>query len=120
LPICFEWLGLALPLDDVDSSDVDLAGRFTEFVERLTAVLDRLTGEQQAGEWTATLGQALELLTDVAADEPWQRVQATRELAAATEPAGEVTLRLADGRSMLARRLDARPTREIGSASCRG
>lgn len=107
----FEWLGLALPLDDVDSSDVDLAGRFTEFVERLTAVLDRLTGEQQAGEWTATLGQALELLTDVAADETWQRVQATRELAAATEHAGEVTLRLADVRSMLARRLDARPTR---------
>lgn len=106
-----EWLGLALPLDDVDSSDVDLAGRFAEFVDRLTAMLGRLTGEHVAGEWTATLGLALDLLADVPPSELWQRAQANRELAAATEHAGEIRLRLADVRSMLARRLAARPTR---------
>lgn len=106
-----EWLGLALPLDDVDSSDVDLAGRFAEFVDRIAAVLARLTGERVAGEWTSTLATAINLLTDVPPDELWQRAQATRELTAATEHAGEVLLRLPDVRSMLARRLAARPTR---------
>ncbi|WP_199433652.1 exodeoxyribonuclease V subunit gamma [Qaidamihabitans albus] len=106
-----EWLGLALPLDDVDSSDVDLAGRFAEFVDRLASVLARLTGQQPAGEWTSVLGRALDLLTDVPPDAAWQRMQAGRELATATEHAGEARLRLADVRSLLARRLDARPTR---------
>ena len=40
------WLGLALPLDDVGSSDVDLAGRLAELVDRVQAVLDSLAGEQ--------------------------------------------------------------------------
>ena len=39
---------LALPLDDVDSSDIDLAGRLAELVDRLGAVLDALAGEQPA------------------------------------------------------------------------
>ncbi|MQA61979.1 MAG: exodeoxyribonuclease V subunit gamma [Actinophytocola sp.] len=106
------WLGLALPLDDVDSSDVDLAGRFAEFVDRLSAVLARLSGEQPAATWTSTLDGALDLLTEVPPDSAWQRVQAARELAAATEHAyPDVRLRLADVRSLLARRLAARPTR---------
>ncbi len=29
------WVGLALPLDDVDSNDIDLAGRLAELVDRL-------------------------------------------------------------------------------------
>lgn len=105
------WLGLALPLDDVDSSDVDLAGRFAEYVDRLGAVLDRLTGEHPAPEWTATLTWALDMLTKVPATQTWQRLQATRELTAATEHAGDVRLRLPDVRAMLARRLAGRPTR---------
>lgn len=106
-----EWLGLALPLDDVDSSDVELAGRFAEFIDRLSAVLGRLTGEQKAGEWTSVLDRALDLLTDAQPHDTWQRAQAARELAAATRHAGDVRLRLADVRSMLAGRLAARPTR---------
>lgn len=106
-----QWLGLALPLDDVDSSDVDLAGRFAEFVDRLSAVLARLSGERPAAEWTSTLDGALDLLTEVSPDVAWQRVQAAREMAAATEHADDVRLRLADVRSLLARRLAARPTR---------
>ena len=31
------WLGTALPLDDVDSSDIDLVGRLAELVDRLAA-----------------------------------------------------------------------------------
>ena len=43
------WLDRALPLDDVDSTDVDLAGRFAEFLDRLTAAVRDLTGPQPAG-----------------------------------------------------------------------
>ena len=38
------WLGLALPLDDVDSSDIDLAGRLAELVDRLDGVLAPAAG----------------------------------------------------------------------------
>jgi len=31
------WVGLALPLDDVDSTDIDLAGRLAELLDRLAA-----------------------------------------------------------------------------------
>ena len=34
--------GGALPLDDVDSSDIELAGRVAEFLERLQVALDLL------------------------------------------------------------------------------
>ncbi|MFD2801533.1 exodeoxyribonuclease V subunit gamma, partial [Prauserella oleivorans] len=106
-----DWLGLAVPLDDVDSSDVELAGRFAEFVDRLGEVLESLAGDQEATAWTEALGSALDLLAEVPPDEAWQRIQANRELAEATEHAGGTRLRLADVRSMLARRLAARPTR---------
>ena len=38
------WLGVILPLDDVDSTDADLAGRFAEYIDRLGSTLARLTG----------------------------------------------------------------------------
>ena len=105
------WLGQALPLDDVDSSDVDLAGRLAELVDRLDAALFRLRGSQPATAWTAALGWTLDVLTDVPDREAWQLGQARRELAEATEHAGDVQLRLADVRSLLASRLAGRPTR---------
>ena len=38
------WLGTALPLDDVGSDRVELAGRLAEYVDRLRHVVDRLAG----------------------------------------------------------------------------
>ncbi|MCW2622361.1 MAG: recC, partial [Frankiales bacterium] len=105
------WLGNALPLDDVDSSDIEIAGSLAELVDRLDAMLYRLQGPKPATAWTATLATALELLTDVADADAWQPAQAQRELAQATEHAGEVPLRLADVRALLAGRLAGRPTR---------
>ncbi|MFE3029749.1 exodeoxyribonuclease V subunit gamma, partial [Nocardia tengchongensis] len=40
-----DWLDLVLPLDDVDSNDIDLGGRFAEFVDRLAVCLRDLRGE---------------------------------------------------------------------------
>jgi len=105
------WLGVTLPLDDVDSTDVDLAGRFAEYIDRLGSSLARLADPHPARTWTTLLEQALDRLTDVGNIDAWQRTQASRELASATQHAGEVSLRLADVRAMLASRLAPRPTR---------
>jgi exodeoxyribonuclease V gamma subunit len=105
------WLDTALPLDDVDSTDVELTGRLAELVDRLWSVLARLQGPSTPAQWVEQLVRALDLLTDVPEREGWQRAQARRELAAAVEHAGAVELRLADVRVMLASRLAGRPTR---------
>ncbi|MFI9404810.1 exodeoxyribonuclease V subunit gamma [Nocardia sp. NPDC052316] len=106
-----DWLDLALPLDDVDSNDVDLAGRFAEFIDRLAVCLRDLRGPRPADDWATVLGRALDLLTDVPDSQAWVRTEARQELAAATEHAGDVPLRLADVAVLLHSRLAARPTR---------
>ncbi|RJO68241.1 exodeoxyribonuclease V subunit gamma [Nocardia panacis] len=106
-----DWLDLALPLDDVDSNDVDLAGRFAEFVDRLAVCLRDLRGPWPAHRWAVLLERALDLLTDVPANQAWVRTEALRELSAATEHAGAEPLRLPDISILLATRLAARPTR---------
>ena len=47
--------GGALPLDDVDSADIELAGRLAEFLDRLQAALDLLAGERTVDAWAAYL-----------------------------------------------------------------
>ncbi|MGN2639557.1 exodeoxyribonuclease V subunit gamma [Nocardia takedensis] len=106
-----DWLDLALPLEDVDSNDVDLAGRFAEFVDRLAVCLRDLRGPRPARDWAAVLGRALDLLTDVPDSQSWIRAEARSELAAATEHADDTPLRLADVGVLLAGRLAARPAR---------
>lgn len=106
-----EWLSLALPFDDVDSNDIDRAGRFAEYIDRLHSVLHSLRGPKPATRWAADLARAVDLLTDVAPADGWQLTQAHRELAAAVEHSGDAQLRLPDVRAMLASRLAGRPTR---------
>ncbi|WAM13540.1 exodeoxyribonuclease V subunit gamma [Rhodococcus sp. JS3073] len=106
-----EWLALALPLDDVDSNDIDLTGRLAEFVDRLDVALRGLGGPQSVAEWSSALTRALDLLVDVSAADTWQLAQARRELGAAMEHGGDALLRLSDVRAMLATRLAGRPTR---------
>ncbi|MFE5474603.1 exodeoxyribonuclease V subunit gamma [Nocardia sp. NPDC056541] len=106
-----DWLDLALPLDDVDSNDVDLAGRFAEFIDRLAVCLRDLRGPRPAAEWTAVLLRAVELLTDVPTAHAWIRTEARREIVAATEHAGDTPLRLADVAVLLTSRLAGGPGR---------
>ncbi|MFC9554648.1 exodeoxyribonuclease V subunit gamma [Rhodococcus sp. NPDC056960] len=106
-----EWLALALPLDDVDSNDIDLTGRLAEFVDRLDVALRGLGGPQSVAAWSSALTRALDLLVDVSAADTWQLAQARRELGAAMEHGGDTVLRLSDVRAMLATRLAGRPTR---------
>ncbi|GGK38072.1 exodeoxyribonuclease V subunit gamma [Nocardia camponoti] len=106
-----DWLDLVLPLDDVDSNDVDLAGRFAEFVDRLAVCLRDLRGPRPATEWTTVLLRAVDLLTDVPPSQSWVLAQARRDLVAATERAGETPLRLADVAALLTSGLAAAPGR---------
>ncbi|MBC7290579.1 MAG: exodeoxyribonuclease V subunit gamma, partial [Actinotalea sp.] len=108
------YVGSALPLDDVDSTDVDLAGRLAELLDRLTTVLGDLSGTHPAAHWFDTLDRALDLLGDVAPADAWQAVQARSVLDEARRSAQEhaaVALGLGDVRALLARRLQGRPTR---------
>ncbi len=103
----------ALPLDDVDSTDIDLAGRLAELLDRLTAVLGELTGAHPVGHWLDVLDRAVTLLTDTAPADSWQVVQARRVLgdvrASGERSAG--ALHLPDVRALLTDRLAGRPTR---------
>lgn len=105
------WLDRVLPLGDVESNDIDLAGRFAEFVDRLASILRDLQGPAPAAHWSEILGRALDLLTEVAEAQAWIRTEARRELAAATAHAGDTVLRLPDITELLQSRLAATPTR---------
>jgi len=108
------WLGTALPLDDVGSNRVELAGRFAEYVDRLVAVTDRLTGIRPLADWLDALAAGVAELTRVERADQWQVGQVQRELAQVAVDAGErgaSPLRLTDVRAMLGDHLAGRPTR---------
>jgi exodeoxyribonuclease V gamma subunit len=109
------WVGLALPLDDVDSTDIDLAGRLAELIDRVTAVLDDMMVDRPLAKWLETLQSALDSLTDVRHADAWQKAQARYELseiaAAAGERASHTELSIADVHALLTDRLAGRPTR---------
>src|SRR5262249_14319353 len=106
------WLGTALPLDDVGSNRVELAGRFTEFVERLRHVIERLSGTMPLTQWLSALTTGIELLAT--AEDAGQQAQLQREFAGVLNQAGpraSTLLQLSDVRALLADHLAGRPTR---------
>jgi exodeoxyribonuclease V gamma subunit len=105
------WLSGALPLDGVDSDDVDLAGRFAEFLDRLDTALAELGGPQSPQRWQQALQDALDNLTASSGAEAWQRPHAARRITEALTGAGERDIALADLRDVLAGVLAPRPTR---------
>ncbi len=126
------WLGTALPLDDVEASDIDRLGRLAEFVDRLAVALADLSGERPLAAWVTGLTSALDALTATTPADAWQAGQARAELAEVARTAGvhapapigtengiaaaaaaidAVPLSLADVRGLLAERLRGRPGR---------
>ncbi|MCA5892055.1 exodeoxyribonuclease V subunit gamma [Isoptericola sp. NEAU-Y5] len=119
------YVGPALPLDDVGSTDVEVAGRFAELVARLTRLLSDLDGSHALTHWLDVLDRAVTWLTDPAPDDAWQTVQARRVLGdvraagsggvhddgPASDALAGASLRLEDVRALLADRLAGRPTR---------
>jgi exodeoxyribonuclease V gamma subunit len=107
-----DLLGTTLPLDDVASGAIDLAGRLAEALDRIERGVDALQGATKVGDWIDALGDVVTSLTALDRDDAWQAVQFERELAGISVGGdGEVELRLADVRSLLTHRLSGRPTR---------
>ncbi|MFW0785044.1 exodeoxyribonuclease V subunit gamma [Gordonia sp. CPCC 206044] len=113
-----EWLDTALPLSGVESTEIDLAGRFAEFVARLSTTLDAVTGAHRPERWLDILTGVVESLTATDADSEWQRAQALRSLTGVFEgyrggtgDAAPVDLRLGDIRDLIAVLVAATPTR---------
>ncbi|HET7387300.1 MAG TPA: exodeoxyribonuclease V subunit gamma [Nocardioidaceae bacterium] len=108
----------ALPVDNMASGDIDLAGRFAEYVDRLRAFVEDTERASTAGEWTLALTTAVGRLADIPARDAWQGAQFDRELArmadvstGSTDGSGTTRLMLADVRRLLADRVGGRPTR---------
>jgi exodeoxyribonuclease V gamma subunit len=102
-----------LPLDDVDSSDIELAGRLAELVDRLGAALDNLGAAQTAASWTDAIASAVDELTATSRRDAWQRAELDRILGDVEREAAESVTELAlpEIRALLAGRLEGRPTR---------
>jgi exodeoxyribonuclease V gamma subunit len=106
-----------LPLDDVDSGAIHLAGRLAEFVDRLQTALDALGSAQSIEAWTNALADAADTLTATAERDAWQRAELDRVLddvvaEAVVAGAGRGTeLAPAEVRALFAERLQGRPTR---------
>jgi exodeoxyribonuclease V gamma subunit len=83
-----------LPLDDVGSGDINLAGRFAELVDRLQAALDSLGEPQTIDDWAAALAAAADALTATRERDESQRRELARlfdDVVADATVAGEVS-----------------------------
>ena len=105
--------GGVLPAAAIQSSQIELAGRFGEFVDRLDAALHSLAGPQTLAGWTAALSAAADALSATPAHESWQRRQLDAILAEIVdeEASSGVSLHLGELRELLGHRLAGRPTR---------
>ena len=108
------WIDTTLPLDDVSSNRVELAGQLAEYVDRLQHVVESLTGAKPLREWLTALEDGIDLLARVDDDDAWQTSQLQREFGDVLTNAGpraDTLMRLPDIRALLDRHLAGRPTR---------
>lgn len=122
-------VGGVLPLDDVDSGDIDLAGRVAELIGRLAGAVASLTGPLPVGDWMVAVDTAANALFATRSRDAWQRQQLDRLVREVGEESGDAvggdrdgagsgasvadrpTLRLEELRDLLADRLRGQPTR---------
>ncbi len=118
-----------LPVDDVASTDVDLAGRFAEYLSRVGGAIRSLSGRRTVAEWVDSVTLATEALACTDLRDGWQSDQLRRvldevavEAAIAAVPQigpanasslaeARPTLTAPEVRALLANRLKGRPTR---------
>ncbi|MFV0426553.1 MAG: exodeoxyribonuclease V subunit gamma [Beutenbergiaceae bacterium] len=102
-----------LPLDDVASGEVDLAGKFAEFVQRIENAVRALYAAAVVPEWIEALRVAIDGLAEPDLRNEWQRTHADRVLARVADAAAgiSVPLGLADVRRLLQHELEGRPGR---------
>ncbi len=107
-------LGGRLPLDDVGSSSIDLAGRLAELVDRLEDGVVALRSASTVADWVDALRTSVRSLGSVGGRDAWMAAQFDRETESvldASRAGGGLELGLADVRTLLELRLQPRPTR---------
>ena len=102
-----------LPVDDVESLAIDLAGRLAELVDRLQDAVDVFDTAKPIREWVGAIATAADALTATSQRDAWQRAQLERMLddVVRESAGGDVELTLHEVRALLAERLQGRPTR---------
>ena len=106
-----------LPLDDVESGAIELVGRFAELVDRVRVALDSLGEPKTIDAWAGSIAAAAGTLTATPARDAWQAEELDRLLKEVVEEAtadGAVhptTITLPELRTLMAGRLQGRPTR---------
>jgi exodeoxyribonuclease V gamma subunit len=110
------FIGTALPMDDVDSSDVDLIGRLAECVDRIRTITDSFAVPKSLPAWCEDLKRAIELLTLVTPADSWQVAHAYAQISAlapaASDPGEQpVELGLAEVSALLADAFRGRASR---------
>ncbi len=104
----------SLPLDDVDSRSIDLAGRFAELIARVGDAVDALGARQPLTAWVEAIADAVDALTATSGRDRWQRAELQRildELVVQSSGSEGPDLAPAEIRSLVAERLEGRPTR---------
>ncbi len=109
--------GGVLPLDDVGSGDIDLAGRFAEFLERLRSVVDAFGTPKPLDAWAAAIGRGRRRADGdhaprrVAARAARPAARGRRQRGDGRRPAPSPVALSCEIRALLADRLRGRPTR---------
>ncbi|WP_446665836.1 exodeoxyribonuclease V subunit gamma [Flexivirga sp. B27] len=105
-------LDQVLPVDDIESGDIDLIGRFAELVDRVDVAIAALTDAHTADDWMTALGNAVTSLSATSRETAWQQAQFDRELEVVRSMSADGTdLRVSDVRELLRARLEGRATR---------
>lgn len=104
-PKPLRWVGTALPVEQVDSSDVAAAGALAEIVSRVRKLMWQWRSPAPVGDWIARLTEALDLLCATEQDDAWMLSSAHAELADLADLTLDRTaeLTLADVRAMFDR-----------------
>lgn len=99
------WMGTALPVDQVDSSDLAAVGALAEVVSRVRKLVWQWSRPATVGEWTTRLHEALDLLCATGHDDAWMLTAAHADLADLADVAVDRTalLDLGDVRMLLDR-----------------
>lgn len=115
-----QWLGAALPLDAVESTAIDLFGRFAEFVNRLDHVLSQMDSSATPARWATILADGVRALTAAVPGEDWTTTAALRTIGRVLDDAPaehgalaatSCELRLADVRDLMSGLLVSRAGR---------
>jgi exodeoxyribonuclease V gamma subunit len=102
-----------LPVAEIQSSEIELLGRVCELVDRLQEAVDQLARPQAIGSWASAIRDAADRLALTAPAEAWQRQQLDEILAEVVTAGGDTAVELSppELRTLLAHRLEGRPTR---------